>query len=313
MVTKRDVTYLEGSINNMGFKEFVVDNAPQLLIFGGATGLVGAGVLACIKTKKLEHVLDIRNGRMDAIMADNPTKGRVLKEKLITAYSVAKLYVLPAAIAGVSVYGICKGTNIFNDRSEKLAQRVLGLATAYGTLNDTHEAYVKAVREKYGDEADDILKHGIVDRTTEKTVAGEDGTEKTITENAQVITKTYKYERYFVPEETNVATRNMDYNEMTLRSRQSEWNIRIRAKYIVYLNEILLDLGFKPVDDGWTVGWIYDTKNPNASDNPIDIGIRRCLHVNEYGELVDALMICPNVQGEIIKRGIELGLIEARR
>lgn len=297
----------------MGLKEYIVDNAPQLLIFGGATGLVGAGVLACIKTRKLDKTLDIRRGRMDAVMADNPTKGRVLKEKLVTVLSVAKLYALPAAIAGVSVYGICKGADIFNERSEKLAQRVLGLATAYGTLNDTHEAYVKAVKEKYGDEADDILKHGIVDCTNDKTVVGADGTEKTVTENAQVITKTYKYERYFVPEETSVATQNMDYNELTLRSRQSEWNIRIRSKHIVYLNEILIDLGYKPIDDGWTVGWIYDSKNPNATDNPIDLGIRECLHVNKYGELVDALMISPNVQGEIIKRGIELGLIEARR
>lgn len=295
----------------MGFKEWITDNAPKLLIFGGVAGLIGSGVGACIQTRKLDKTLEIRRCKINAMQEREvkPTKREIFKEKTITCLKVAGLYAIPAAVAGASTFCICKGTGIMDKRLEKATEKIFGLTAAYGALSADYTGYRNEVKARYGEEVDeDIHKHHVEREVTEKDEAGNETT-KTVKVSD---TKPYGI-WYYTPKETPNATKSMPYALLALQGLEGSLNLKMRNCGMIWKNNVLQDLGFPLEEDGWTIGKIFD-RTALRDDDQFTLNIKETYYIDDdTGELIKCYSIEPNFDGEIISKAIELGLIKAGR
>lgn len=136
----------------------------EILTYGGIVGGIGAAVLACRATLKLEDTLETGKEEIDAVKTnfeypEAPSKEE--RKELSIAYGrttvdVVKLY-LPAVTLGVaSVASILAGHNIISKRSA-------AYAAAYTAVNDQLKGYRERVAARYGEDVEHELYYDMQD------------------------------------------------------------------------------------------------------------------------------------------------------
>lgn len=237
----------------------VKKNSPHILFVAGVGGVIGATVLACKATLKLEKTLEECKERI--LDAKHPyTDGTVEMQnnrEIALAYvsnslTIARLYAPAAGVMFLSI-GALVGSHA------TLSKRNAALMSAYATLQTAFEAYRDRVREQLGNEKELELYRGI------RKELGEDGlTEIDVVDP----NKTSAYARCF-DEYSKEWTKDPELNKFRLQCLQQHANDLLQARGHVFLNEVYDMLGMDRIPEGQVVGWLRNKDGTNY----IDFGI----------------------------------------
>lgn len=257
--------------------------SPEILIFSGITGLVGAGILACTATLKCDEVLAEHEDKLERIRdakekfdehpEDFETQytDKEYKKELTVAYvqtvvSFAKLYWRPLTLGAASIVCIIGGHGI-------LRRRNAALAVAYAALDEGFKAYRKRVVEDHGEETDYMYKHGMrQEEYTDMEIDEETGKSKKVKKTKMTMDDPNSYSPYamFFDESNDNWSSDHLQNRFFLQCTQKKWNAMLQSRGYVFLHEVYKDLGIEYTEAALVVGWVLGAKD---SDNFIDFGI----------------------------------------
>lgn len=290
------------TFNKIGF--WGRQHAPEILIIGGVVTGVASTVCACIATTKISDVIGEAQAELDAIeetkqkKPEEYTEAEVKKDKMKiyarTAGKTAKLYLPALLLGGASVAGILGGSGILNKRNASLAA---GLAASTASAKELRDRII----ERYGVDVYNELKHGVKTAEIKEKVTDEDGKSKTVKKNVSVLEEETVFEGYqrCFDRHNPFWDKDMAYNWMFLRYHQNFFNDKLKADGYVFLNDVLVELGFPKTRAGQEVGWVYDPDNPNI-DNYIDFGAFEAVLHEPNGSRV--ILLDFNVDGSVINR-----------
>lgn len=263
-------------------------HGPEIMTVGGVLGLVGAAVLACKATTKLDNILEERKERLNQVdeVLESPefteeeyNLDDAKKDKVIiniqTGWKIIKKYAPALILAGLSIVLIFTSNGI-------LKKRNAALAAAYTTIDTSYREYRKRVVDRFGEEVDRELRHNIKKTKIEKIVVDEKGKEKKVEEEIEVVSNEGKIPGYsdyarFYDDGCREWQKNAEYNLTFLKAQQAWANDILKSRGRrgkLYLNEVYDLLGIPRSEAGQVVGWIYDPDNPDhTGDNYVDFGI----------------------------------------
>lgn len=249
---------------------FLRKHSHEILTYGGIVSGIGAAVLACKATMKLEDIVDEGKDNIEYVKEGFEDPNELTKEErkdLNMAYGkvtldVVKLYLPAVTLGAVSIASILAGHNIISKRSA-------AYAAAYTAVNDTFKGYRERVAAKYGEEAENDIFYNRQD--TEITTENEDGSTATAAVSTSNLDNPSPFARYF--DSSSSAWKNdPESNIFFLRQQQEAANFILKHQGFITLNEVYDMLGLQKTTAGMVAGWIYDEKNP-VGDNCIDFGL----------------------------------------
>lgn len=252
----------------------IVQKSPELCLVGGIGLGIGATVLACRATLKVNTIIETHKknlANINQVMADNKkdptawpeyTPEDAQRDKFISTVQcvrdLVKLY-LPAIGMGVlSVVLLIGGHKIQSNR-------LMALSTAYTALSSAYDSYRDRVKEEVGEAKEKDIYEGR--RTVEKIEKNEKG--KDVKKKEQIQTSPMNpYSRLF--DECNPWwDRDAEHNKFFLCLQQSRANDLLEKHGHLFLNDVYKMLGFPPTKEGQLIGWL---KN-GEGDGIVSFGI----------------------------------------
>lgn len=261
-------------MHKLGFK--VKQRSPEILVIGGAIGVVASAVMACKATLKVNEVLDEAKTQIDTVheVANDPNMSEKYTEEdkkkdlsivyVQTGVKLVKLYGPSVVLGAASLACILTSHKI-------LRKRNMALAAAYATVDRSFKEYRGRVVERFGEELDRELKYNIKAKQVEETVVNEDGTETVVTKTVNAVDPTQysEYARFF--DDGCIGwEKNPEYNLMFVRQVQNWANERLKSRGYLFLNEVYEMFGFPMTEAGQVVGWVYDKE---IGDGFVDFGV----------------------------------------
>lgn len=266
------------------------EHSPELLLVAGAVTLVATVVTACKATPKFVKVLEKHNEELELNkkaeeVVENAPEGSDIrytpedsKNDRIgtytrTAVSFVKIYWKPIVLGTVSIGCFCMATGIVKKRYLGMAAAYLGAVKEKGLLEDR-------IIEEYGEEKLRELKRPKAAEIIESVaVEDENGDMETKTKVSYDTSKTTglpPYARFFdasCPEWDE----DPEANKIFLWTKQNWFNARLQTRGYLFLNEVLVELGFEPTQAGQVLGWKF-YKDPaeakrNGAANYVDLGV----------------------------------------
>lgn len=252
----------------------LIKNAPTLSIGAGVVGLLGAVYLsgkAAIKTQDIlaEHREEMKQedeAYQEVIVTrkDNPEAYPEITEQthntaklsisMQTGVKVLKAYGPTLAIAGLSIASIIYGRNIFQ-------KRLTSLAAALQITTATLERYRTAVAEETGEEKEAEIYKSATQKHLERMANQIDSLEEFDAARSKVSRTAFA--RWF--DQTNsLWTNQPGENRFLIANSQNYFNDLLRRRGYVFLNEVYTHLGFQPVPEGQTMGWIHNSDHPDT-------------------------------------------------
>lgn len=266
---------------------------PELLTYGGIGLGAACVVVACVKTTKLEGVVDNAKEKLDAVKEKHEDGSPEQKKEITAVYvrtagEIAKLYALPAALGGLSVAFTIGGHNVL--RKENAA-----ITAAYMALGESLRQYRDRVIADQGEDKDLEYMHGI--KAEEKEFVDEEGKVEKKKMYVRKAGSVSVYARPFDESNTNWDP-NPHQNLLFLRGMETRATNMLRANGFLFLNEVYDLLGMPRTEAGQYVGWV-----DGMGDSFVDFGlnnmgdslIRSFLLGDEPAVLVDF-----NVDGPIM-------------
>lgn len=264
--------------------------APDILL---ATGLAMSAVAIiefCKQSFEAKPVIDEFKSKMDAInyrearkneMVAPQAREAVLIEAKKAGAGLAKAYWKPILLWTGSTVLIIKSHTILKDRNVALTALATGLGAELRTLH-------QRIIDRYGEQADYELKHGITHEVVEETRTDEaTGSEVVEQKDIPVVrvgedgNGTSIYARFF-DESSRCWQKNPEYNLTLLKRVEHDANQRLRSEGVLFLNDVYDMLDIPRTKAGQKVGWRY-FKNPEDNiygDNYVSLGIH---NVNRAG------------------------------
>lgn len=300
--------------SKMGLKK----HSPEILTAAGIITGVAAAVIACKQTVKATEIIQdaqkslndieevknlVENG--EATYTDEDEANDRKTVAIQTTVNLVKTYALPVGLGMLSITCILASNHI-------LKKRNAALAAAFSALSTDFTNYRKRVVEKYGKEADFMLKNGLEKQlVAHQIVDPETGEVKE--EQKEVLTyegsKLSQYARIFDEVGSNQWTPSADHNRAFLLMEQNFFNERIKTRGYIFLNEVYERLGFRPTKVGSVVGWVYRPEDPDYEG--IDFGIfsANTAKAEEFlaGE-EPSIILDFNVQGDVLTLVTEGGV-----
>ena len=261
------------TLNKMKFQ--AIKHSPEILMVTGIVGAVGATVLACKSTLKLQAVLDKKTELVNQIHetsgSEDYTEQDAKKDLKIvyasTVLDIAKLYTPSVILGAASITCLICSHNVLKNRNA-------ALAAAFATVTESFNNYRKSVVERYGERADFEIRHGIRTEKVNVTETDENGKKKTRKENIDVVdglSGCSEYSRIF-DEYNNNWTKDPELNRFFLTSQERYANDRLKSQGYLFLSDVYKSLGFEETKASRVVGWTYNPDQPNG-DNYISFGI----------------------------------------
>lgn len=261
----------------------VKKHSPEILMIGGAIGVVSSAIMACRATTKLSKVMDEHKHNVEQIhyVANNPgalpanktyTKEDAKKDVAITytqtGLKLVKLYAPSVILGTLSLTCMLTSSNI-------LRKRNAALAAAYAAVDNGFKNYRHNVVERFGEEVDKELKYNIKAKEFETVETDKNGKEKKVkkTENVSTLDKYSGYAKVFDCGCENWQ-KDAEHNLWFLKQQQNYANQKLKAQGYLFLNDVYDMLGIPRTTAGQVVGWIYDDRNPDhKGNNFVDFGI----------------------------------------
>ena len=201
----------------MSVKLFIKQNAPTILTFLGAAGVVATAVTAVKATPKASYLL----------YKAEEEKGEELT--LTEKATIAGPVYIPSVLIGVGTVTCIFGANVLNKRTQA------ALTSAYALLDNSYKEYRNKVKETYGEDYDDLIKEEIAkDKYKEQDIHVDEGVELFFDEYSG---------RYF------------ESTKYKVKEAQYQLNRDLVMRDYAYLNEFYHYLGIEEVDFGWKAGW----------------------------------------------------------
>lgn len=284
--------------------------SPEILIVAGITGTVVSAVLACKATLKVGEIAEKAKDDVDRIhtatekgtneagevyTAEDSKKDLTLVY-VQTGVKYVKLYAPAVILGALSITSILASNNI-------LRKRNVALAAAYTAVDKGFKEYRGRVVDRFGEKVDQELRYGIKAKKIEETeVDPETGKEKKVKKAVEVADPNLKsdFACYFDKTSRSYES-NRDFNMMFLRAQQNYANDLLRARGHLFLNEVYDMLDLPRTTAGQIVGWTFDPKNPK-SDGYVDFRILEVVKEAEDGTYEPAIIIDPNVDGDILSK-----------
>lgn len=277
-------------------------HSPEILTGVGIAGLLGAGILACKATLKLEDVIDELEDRKETLRKVQEQQSEASEESdkqhktahvaihIKAGLDIAKLYG-PAVTMGLASAACIVGAHGI------MKKRNAALAVAYNAVEKSYREYRRRVEETLGEEqARDIY----MDVQSEKVKDEETGEEQEVKAPGDP-SKYSMYAKVF--DELNVNwQKNSEQNFMFLRCQQNWANDLLRSRGHLFLNEVYDMIGLPHTTAGAVVGWLWDSKE---GDNFVDFGIfdSRTQEAHDFvNGLERSIWLDFNVQGTIYDR-----------
>jgi len=284
-------------------------HSPEIFMVAGIAGTVASTVMACKATGKVTEIVEearttasvIRKGIETGYINDKECSVEDGQKALTVLYAQTGVQVLkeyaPAIIIGtLSITSIVAGHNI-------LKKRNLALAAAYAVVDKGFKEYRKNVVDRFGEETDKELRHGIKAKMVETEVLDEDGNtliKKEIVNEVRQddVSKHSEFARCF-DASCKDHRKDSEANLMFLR-RQQDWaNERLMSRGFLFLNEVYEMLDFPRSQAGQVVGWMYDPNNKTKGDNYVDFGIYKPENARFVNGLEHTIWLDFNVDGVI--------------
>lgn len=241
----------------------VKKGSPTILFAAGVVGVVGAGVMACRATLKLEEVLDEHKKNMgvaEIIESEKYTEEDRKKDiayiHVRTAVKVGKLYAVPVLLGAASIAALTGSHNI-------LSKRNAALTAAYAALEKGFNEYRERVLEQVGEDKEREFRYPLEKVEVVDPETGKKKNVKRVCGEGMSM-----YARFFDKNSTSWSL-TPEYNVLFLRCQQNWANDRLRAKGHLFLNEVYDALGIERSSEGQVVGWVVDC----GGDGYVDFGI----------------------------------------
>lgn len=285
--------------------------APEIAIVGGTVGLVVAGVIACKETPKAVKVIEEHKEKMEIVAKaaedgvtaageEYSVEDAKHDKAMIFAQDglqIVKTYGPAVIIAILSAASILCGSKIFRNR-------LTAITGAYALLEKNFSKYRDGVIDRFGKEVDKELRLGTKKELIETEEIDENGNKKTVVK--EVTTTDYDgYSQYacFFDESCKQWVNDGGRNLSFLMALQRDFNNRLVAHGVVFLNDVYVALGRERTKAGQRAGWIYDPSDPKR-DNYIDFGIsevvRKRTSIKQFMKNHEkSLMLDFNVDGDI--------------
>ena len=265
--------------NRMGLQ--LRKHSPEILMGAVIVGAIASAVLACKATTKLESVMEKSRNDIKTIheaiehpenLSEEYTPEDGKKDLAIvyarTGLELVKLYGPSLALGALSITSILASHNILHKRN-------VAIAAAYTAVDKGFKEYRGRVIERFGDELDKELKYNIKAKKIEEKVVDENGKEKKVKKDIQVVDYDRpgesEYARFFDNGNTGW-DENPEFSLKFLIHQQDWANELLNHRGYVFLNEVYDMLGIPRTKAGQIVGWVKNNKDDNA-DHYIDFGI----------------------------------------
>lgn len=245
----------------------VKKQSPHIFFGAGVVGVVGAGVLACKATLKLETKFDKIKNEVEDVkgLHDSPraevngyTDQDYYRDLGIVylrgAVDLGRLYGPAIAVGAVSIAALT-GSHI------QLTRRNTALTVTLAAVSKAYEEYRNLVREELGAEKELEFFRGI-----RKEVIEVDGKEVLVDAQTQGVISPYA--RYFTSDCPNWVP-DQEINRLFLISQEEYANYRLQARGHLFLNEIYDALGMEHSSPGSVVGWLWQ----GEGDNYVSFGL----------------------------------------
>ena len=262
-------------IKKTGFR--VKQASPDILLGVGLVTMIAGAIVACIKTKEAEPVVDHAKEEIEELnyirnspMADEkPTIREYFRVYRRTAWSLIKVYAVPS---GMIIAGALCVVGSHGEMKHRNAKLTADLMTVTGLFKE----YRQRVADAIGEEAEEKLYMGaydgevLVDKIDEST-----GELVQAKKNGTIFAKQpgSMYARNFTPQ-TSTEYDCRSYAEYFLETKIKHLNWELTQVPFMTYNEILDALGFKGKDgkcvEGMTVGWTAYPKK-DVGDREIKI------------------------------------------
>jgi len=261
--------------------------SPHIFFAAGVIGIVGATVMACRATLKLDETLNDIQRDIEAIKPDEVTNknadyykdvGYVYSKNLIR---VGRLYGPSVALGAVSIAALT-GSHV------SLARRNTALSATAVTLAQAFDNYRVRVKAELGNERELDIYHSVENKIISKV----DGS-KEIVKVADPNTWS-PYARFF-DEYSPYWEKNAELNRVYVNCQQNYFNHRLQAHGHVFLNEVYDTFGIKRTKAGQVVGWIIG----KDGDNYIDFGMYACHNRDFINASERSILLDFNVDGVI--------------
>lgn len=252
--------------------------SPEIFIGVGVAGVVTSCVMACKATLKLQDILNEyaeTEEKINEVLANEELQEKYSEEdaandlrimRIKTAVNVGKLYLPAVAVGAVSIGCILRSHQISKNRYD-------ALSAAYVTIDASYKKYRKRVAERFGTEIEKELRYDVRTQEISNTTKDENGNEVVTTEMAKIsgVDGYSDYARFF--DESCIAyQKDPGYNLTFLKAQQAHANNILKARGILFLNEVYEMLDIPKTKAGQVVGWRYDSDN-TMGDNYVDFGI----------------------------------------
>lgn len=287
-------------------------HSPEILLIGGIVGMAAATVMGCVASTKLKDVNEKNKASIEHVRekykdATAPEEIHDRKKEMTKAYLMSGVRYVRLYGPSVVLWGLSAGS-VFGS-NHVMKQRNAALAAAYATIDKGFKEYRGRVIEKFGEKVDNELKYGTKEVEVEKEVIGKDGKMKKVKEKKMCPNgEPSMYARYFdeyTTDEYGHSIRNWNWkadpemNMFTLHCIQDMANARLKAKGVLFLNEVYEMLGFPATKAGQVVGWVNDPAFP-PQDRHVDFGI--FTDPSNYSDFVnynDSILLDFNVAGNV--------------
>lgn len=244
-------------------------HSPVLLFAAGVVGFAATVVLASRATMKLHDVLDEHEGEMRGAKqvaelekySDAQHKKDVVQIHLQTGVAIAKLYA-PAVVVGCMSVAALTGSHVILNR------RYAGVAAAYAALDKGFKQYRERVKEKFGEDVENEMRHG----TDYREIVEEDEhgpVVKTIKHAADASIYAIWFDQYN-PNWQRDSAMNINF----LRAQEVFLNQKLQAAGHLFLFEVYDALGVPRTPASTQVGWLKDADERNQGDGYVDFASR---------------------------------------
>jgi len=281
-------------------------NSPKLLFVGGVVGVVGATVLACKATLKIEEVLLDHEKTMIGIkvMQHEQYSEQDRQHDKIYLYArttaqITKMYAPSIILGSVSIAALTKSHNILQSRNA-------ALSAAYAGLDATFKKYRSRVQTELGEDKE---KEVYLDAQT-VAVSSKDGKGVKLKKFAGPNGGSPYAQYYSADTNRNFVEGSPEANIMVLRQRENYLNDKLRMRGHLFLNEALEELGFDHTEAGATLGWLFKPGDADhVGDSYVNFGIWEDDARDRLADLViygEGIFIDFNVDGEIHRKLAEV-------
>ena len=278
-----NLSNVSASLKNFGkiakFKAYQV--RPEILLGAGIISVVAAAVVACIKTKEVEPVVENAKEQIDELnyIRDNPlaeeppTFKEYIRVYSRTAWKLVKIYAVPGLVMTGGIVCIIGSYADLKGRNARLLADLVATQALF-------KEYRRRVSEAIGEENEQKLYLGATDgQIMVKNVDPETGEVIESPKNTLIFNQGpgSMYARNFTPD-TSVEYDCRSYAEYFLERKIKHLNWLLTTVPFITLNEVYDELGFRApygkCPEGMVVGW---TANPKIDRGDREIVVEHLI------------------------------------